>query len=155
MLRRRERTTHAYVTDDAAHAAPDLLSMYRATSNTQTKEEIINALVASGHRNGTSPLSDIAKSEQDPNLRRKAIRNLGIAGGMSAAPALVETYQKNPDAETKRAAAQALFLANDAHDLVTLASGEKDIAMKEYLVQQLSLMHNPEATKYLTELLNK
>ena len=64
-----------------------------------------------------SPLSEIAQSEQDPELRRKAIRNLGIAGGMSVAPALVSTYQKNTDEETMRAAAQALFLANDAQDL--------------------------------------
>jgi HEAT repeat protein len=139
----------------AMNAAPDLLSMYRASNNAQTKEEIINALVASGHRNGSSPLSEIATSEQDPALRRKAIRNLGIAGGMSAAPALVDTYQKNSDPETKRAAAQALFLANDAHDLVVLAGAEKNMALKEYLVQQLSLMHNPEATKFLMDVLNK
>jgi hypothetical protein len=57
--------------------------------------------------------------------------------------------------ETKRAAAQALFLANDAPDLVTLARNEKDLEMKQYLVQQLSLMHNEEATKYMLEILNK
>jgi hypothetical protein len=74
---------------------------------------------------------------------------------MSVAPALVSTYQKNTDVDTKRAAAQALFLANDAPDLVTLARGEKDLEMKKYLVQQLSLMHNQEATKYMLEILNK
>ena len=74
---------------------------------------------------------------------------------MSVAPVLVETYQKNSDAETKRAAAQSLFLANDAPDLVTLARGEKDMEMKKYLVQQLSLMHNQEATKYMMEILIK
>jgi HEAT repeat protein len=106
-------------------------------------------------KNGVSPLTEIAQSEQDPELRRKAIRNLGIAGGTSVAPALVATYQKNTDEETKRAAAQALFLANDAQDLVTLARGEKDMEMKKYLVQQLSLMHDQEATKYMLEILNK
>lgn len=138
----------------AMGAASDLLAMYRATNNAQTKEDIISAFIPCGHK-GVGPLSEIAKSEQDAKLRRMAIRDLGIAGGMSVAPVLVETYQKNSDTETKRAAAQSLFLANDAHDLVTLASGEKDTAMKEYLVQQLSLMHNEEATKYMMELLNK
>jgi HEAT repeat protein len=132
----------------------DLLTMYRATNNAQTKADIINALIPAGH-NGVSPLTEIAQSEQDPELRRKAIRNLGIAGGMSVAPALVAMYQKNTDVETKRAAAQALFLANDAQDLITLARGEKDVEMKQYLVQQLSLMHNQEATKYMLEILNK
>jgi len=138
----------------AMGAATDLLAMYRASNNAQTKEDIISALIPCGQK-GVGPLSEIAKSEQDAQLRRRAIRNLGIAGGMSVAPALVETYQKNSDAETKRAAAQSLFLANDAPDLVTLARGEKDMEMKQYLVQQLSLMHNEEATKYMMEILNK
>jgi HEAT repeat protein len=138
----------------AMSAGQDLLTMYRATNNAQTKADIINSLIPAGH-NGVAPLTEIAQFEQDPELRRKAIRNLGIAGGMSVAPALVATYQKNTDVETKRAAAQALFLANDAQDLVTLARAEKDMEMKKYLVQQLSLMHDQEATKYMLEILNK
>jgi HEAT repeat protein len=138
----------------AMSAGQDLLTMYRATNSAQTKADIINSLIPAGH-NGVAPLTEIAQSEQDPELRRKAIRNLGIAGGMSVAPALVATYQKNTDVETKRAAAQALFLANDAQDLVTLARAEKDVEMKKYLVQQLSLMHDQEATKYMLEILNK
>lgn len=138
----------------AMSAGQDLLTLYRAANNAQTKASIIDSLIASGH-NGVAPLTEIAQSEQDAELRRKAIRNLGIAGGKSVAPALMATYQKNTDTETRRAAAQALFLANDAPDLVTLARGEKDLEMKKYLVQQLSLMHDPEATKYMLEILNK
>jgi HEAT repeat protein len=138
----------------AMSAVQDLMTLYRSTNKVQTKADIINAMIASG-RNGVSSLTEIAQSEQDADLRRKAIRNLGIAGGMSVAPALLTVYQKNTDVETKRAAAQALFLANDAHDLVTLARGEKDLEMKQYLVQQLSLMHNQEATQYMLEILNK
>ncbi len=138
----------------AMSAVQDLLTLYHATNNAQTKADIINSLIASG-QNGVSALTEIAQSEQDPELRRKAIRNLGVAGGMSVAPALVSTYQKNTDEETKRSAAQALFLANDAQDLITLARAEKNPEMKQYLVQQLSLMHNAEATKYMLEILNK
>ena len=138
----------------AMGAGQDLMTLYRATNNAQTKADIINALIPAG-QNGVAPLTEIAQSEQDAELRRKAIRNLGIAGGKSVTPALVSTYQKNSDVETKRAVAQALFLANDAQDLVTLARAEKDMEMKKYLVQQLSLMHDPEATKYMLEILNK
>jgi HEAT repeat protein len=138
----------------AMGAVQDLLALYRATKSAQAKSDIINAFVASGH-NGVAPLTEIAQSELDAELRRRAIRNLGLTGGASVAPALVATYQKNTDVETKKAAAQALFLANDAHDLVTLARSEKDLEMKKYLVQQLSLMHNQEATQYMIEILNK
>jgi HEAT repeat protein len=138
----------------AMGAGQDLLTLYRATNNAQTKADIISSFIASGH-NGVGPLTEIAQSEQDGELRRKAIRNLGIAGGSAVAPSLVATYQKNTDLETKKAAAQALFLANDAHDLVALARAEKDMEMKKYLVQQLSLMHSQEATDYMMEILNK
>lgn len=138
----------------AMGAGQELLTLYRVTNNATTKADIINSLIASG-RSGVAPLTDIAQSEQDPALRRKAIRNLGLAGGKSVASVLLATYQKYSDAETKKAAAQALFLARDAHDLVALASAEKDVKMKEYLVQQLSLMHDQEATAYMLEILNK
>jgi HEAT repeat protein len=138
----------------AMGAGQDLLTLYRASNNAQTKSDIISSFIAAGH-SGVGPLTEIAQSEQDPELRRRAIRNLGIAGGSSVAPALVSTYQKNNDVETKKAAAQALFLANDAHDLVALARGEKDMEMKKYLVQQLSIMHNQEATDYMMEILSK
>lgn len=132
----------------------DLLTLYRATNNAQTKADILNSLIASGH-NGVGPLTEIAQSEQDADLRRKAIRNLGVAGGKSVTPALVATYEKNSAVETKRAAAQALFLAGDSHDLVALARAEKDLEMKKYLVEQLSLIHDQEATSYMMEILNK
>src|ERR1700722_4828232 len=138
----------------AMGATSQLLSLYHDNSNPEVKAEVISGLIPAGPK-GADALSSIAASEQDPELRRKAIRNLGIAGGMSAAPALVAIYRKNPDVETKRAVAQALFLAGDSHDLVELARAEKDPAVKQSLVQQLSLLHNKEATDYMIEILNK
>jgi thioredoxin-like negative regulator of GroEL len=138
----------------AMGATSQLLSLYHDTSNPEVKADVINGLIPAGQK-GADALGSIAGSEQDPELRRKAIRNLGIAGGMSGAPALVAIYKKNTDLETKKAVAQALFLAGDSHDLVELARAEKDPAVKQSLVQQLSLMHNKEASDYMLEILNK
>jgi HEAT repeat protein len=138
----------------AMGATSQLLSLYHDTSSPEVKAEVIQGLIPAGQK-GAEALGSIAGSEQDPELRRKAIRNLGIAGGMSGAPALVAIYKKNPDVETRKAVAQALFLAGDSHDLVELARAEKDPAVKQSLVQQLSIMHNKEATDYMLEILNK
>jgi HEAT repeat protein len=138
----------------AMGATSQLLTLYHDSSNPEMKAEVISGLIPAGEK-GAEALGNIAGSEQDPELRRKAIRNLGIAGGMSAAPTLVATYKKNSDVETKKAVAQALFLAGDSHDLVELARAEKDPAVKQSLVQQLSLLHNKEATDYMIEILNK
>jgi hypothetical protein len=67
----------------------------------------------------------------------------------------VATYKKNQDPETKKAVAQALFLAGDSQDLIELARAEKDPGLKQSLVQQISLMHSKEATDYMLEILNK
>ena len=138
----------------AMGATSQLLALYHDTNSSETRAEVISALIPAGQK-GAEALSSIATSEQDPELRRKAIRNLGIAGGMSAAPSLVATYKKNGDPETRKAVAQALFLAGDSHDLVELARAEKDPGIKQSIVQQLSLMHSKEATDYMLEILNK
>jgi HEAT repeat protein len=138
----------------AMGASSQLLTLYHDTSDPKVKAEVINGLIPAGSK-GAEALGAIAGTEQDPELRRKAIRNLGVAGGMSGAPTLVAIYKKNTDPETRKAVAQALFLAGDSHDLVELARAEKDPAVKQSLVQQLSLMHNKEATDYMLEILNK
>lgn len=138
----------------AMGATSQLLTLYHDTGSSETKADVINGLIPAGQK-GAEALGNIAGSEQDPELRRKAIRNLGIAGGMSAAPLLVATYKKNEDPETKKAVAQALFLAGDSHDLVELARAEKDPGLKQSLVQQLSVMNSKEATDYMLEILNK
>ncbi len=138
----------------AMSATSQLLDLYRKTSSDATKSAIINSLVAAGQK-GAEALGTIADSEQNPELRRKAIRNTGVAGGMTEAPTLVASYKKYSDPETKKAVIQALFLAGDSHDLVELARAEKDPALKQDIVQQLSIMNNKEATDYMLEILNK
>jgi hypothetical protein len=138
----------------AMAAVSALNQLYHDTKDAQVKSAILGSLVASGPK-GMEALSEIAKSEQDPELRRKAIRNLGISGGASAAPALLATYQSSSDSESKRAALDGLFLSGDAHDLVSLARTEKNPELKQAIVSKLSIMHNKEATDYMMEILNK
>ncbi len=138
----------------AMSADDALLQIYRESKDAQIKSAVIGSLVASGTK-GAAALSEIAKSEQNPELRSKAIRNLGIAGGSSATPALLATYQSNTDTSSKNAALEALFLANDAHNLVALARTEKNPELKRTIVSKLSIMQNKEATDYMMELLNK
>jgi hypothetical protein len=138
----------------AMTAVSALSQLYGETKDVQTKSAILSSLVAAGPK-GTEALSNIAKTEQNPELRRKAIRNLGVSGGASAAPALVSIYQGSTDNELKKAALDGLFLTGDAHDLIALARAEKTPEMKQAIVSKLSLMHTKEATDYMMELLNK
>lgn len=138
----------------AMGATAQLQTLYNQTKSHEAKEDIINSFFAAGPK-GTEMIAAIAATEQDPELRRRAVRNLGISGGMDLAPKLISIYQHNSDPDTKKAAVEGLFLAGDAHDLVVLAKAEKDSALKQKIVQQLSIMHSPEATAYMVEILNK
>jgi HEAT repeat protein len=149
-----ELTRHAISDLGALGATSQLSSMYQATNSKDTKAAIINAFVAAGSK-GADALGAIASSEQDPELRRRAIRNMGNAGGTSAVPTLLTIYSKSTDEESKRAVIEALFLAGDAHDLVALARAEKDPSAKRDIVGKLALIHNKEATDYMMEVLNK
>jgi HEAT repeat protein len=145
---------HAVNELGAMGAVPRLAEIYGATSSKELKSAIINAYVAAGSK-GADALSAIASSEQDPDLRRKAIRNIGASGGAAAVPALLAMYSKSSDEESKKAVTDALFVAGDAHDLVTLARSEKDPEAKKNIVGKLAVMHSKEATDYMMELLNK
>lgn len=147
-----ELTRHAINELGALGAVSQLSSMYQATASKDTKAAIINAFVAAGGK-GADALRAIASSEQDPDLRRRAIRNLGVAGGSSAIPTLLSLYSKSTDEESKKAVADALFVAGDAHDLVSLARAEKDPSAKRDIVGKLAVMHDKEATDYMMEIL--
>ena len=149
-----ELTRHAIYELGALGAVSQLSTMYQATTSKDAKAAIINALVAAGGK-GADALSAIASSEQDPDLRRKAIRNMGVAGGSSVTPTLLSIYSKSTDEESKRAVLDALFVAGDVHDLVSLARAEKDPSAKRDIVGKLAVMHNKEATDYMMEVLNK
>ncbi|MGA3049206.1 MAG: hypothetical protein ABSD67_21425 [Terracidiphilus sp.] len=149
-----ELARHAVSELGAMGAVSRLAEIYKATSSKELKSAILNAYVAAGSKGGEA-LGAIASGEQDPDLRRKAIRNMGAADGTSAVPALLAIYSKSSDEESKKAVADALFVAGDTHDLVTLARSEKDPAAKRSIVGKLALMHSKEATDYMMELLNK
>ena len=149
-----ELARHAVSELGALGAVAQLSDIYRVTSSKEVKERIISAYVAAGSK-GAEALGAIAASEQDPELRHKAIRNMGAAGGSSAIPTLLSIYSKSSDEESRKAVINALFVADDSHDLVAMARAEKDPATKRDIVGKLALMHNKEATDYMMEILNK
>jgi HEAT repeat protein len=136
----------------AMGAASDLLDLYKSSKSTEAKASILNTFVMCGDK-GSKALLEIAASEQEPELRQRAIRQVGVAGGASAVPALVGIYQKSADPGSKNSAIEALFVAGAAHDLVSLARTEKDPALRKRIVEKLSVMGGKEVTDYMLEIL--
>ena len=115
------------------------------------KRTILEAMFVAGDG---EHLLELARTEPKPELKREAIRKLGIMGRESTGAALVSIYKSETDLGARRAALEGLFVQNNAHALVEIARSEKDPEMKREAVQKLSVMgHNKEAAEYLMELL--
>ena len=135
----------------AMGAKSELMQLYQSTSSPEDQDDIIQGLGICGDVAG---IEQIANTTKDPKVRAKAIRSLGIFGGNKARPMLVQVYNSG-DTEAKRSAVEALFVNDDAADLVALARKETNPDMRRYLVQKLSIMGNKEARDYMLEILNK
>ena len=85
-------------------------------------------------------LIELAKTEKNPELRRTAIRNLGIMGSKKTGEALVQIYNTDKDPEIRRTVINGLFVQGNASALVDLARKESDPAMKKEIVSKLSVM---------------
>jgi tetratricopeptide (TPR) repeat protein len=133
-----------------AHA--ELAELYSTETSVDVKKRIIQAMFVGGN---ADKLIDLAKTEKDPQLRRAAVRNLGLMGGSRTGDAIKQIYLASDSTpEIKKEAINALFLQNNGKTLVELARAEKDPAMKKEMVNKMSMMgKSKEITDYLLEIL--
>jgi len=116
------------------------------------KKNIIRAMFTGGN---ITRLSEIARSEPNPELRLLPVRNPGVMGSKRTGDTLVDIYGTEKDAEVKKAVINGLFVGGNADALVALARKEQDPSLKKDMVTRLSNMHSKAATDYLLEILNK
>jgi HEAT repeat protein/outer membrane protein assembly factor BamD (BamD/ComL family) len=133
----------------AMRAAPELSELYGRESSVDIKKRIMQALLVSGN----AKLLELAKSEKDEQLRRLAVRNLGVMSASKTGEALRALYASESSPEVKLEVVNALFVQRNAAALVDLARAEKNPEVKREIVSRLSVMKSNEATDYLIELL--
>jgi hypothetical protein len=133
-------------------ARQELRQMFQNAQTVEDKKAIIEACSISGD---TELLSQVAKSSTEPEVKRAAIHGLGISDSKTSRATLLAMYPAEQNHDVKRAIVEALFIQDDAHDLITLFKGENDREMKRKIAEQLSVMDNKEARDFLIEVLNK
>lgn len=127
-----------------------LAGIYRTATDTSVKRAILQAYFQSGN---VEKLTEAARTERDQDLKRLAIRNLGMMNRPGTSEALIAIYGSDTSAENRKTIVNALFMQRNAKALVDLARNEKDPQVKKDIVSKLSVMKSPEATDYLLELL--
>jgi HEAT repeat protein len=133
-------------------ARNELRQMFQNAQTVEDKKAIIEACSIS---DDTELLTQVAKSSPEPEVRRAAIHGLGINDSKAARATLLSMYPSEQNAEAKRAIVEALFIQDDAHDLIELFRRENDPAMKKSIAEKLAVMDNKEAHDFMIEILNK
>jgi hypothetical protein len=133
-------------------AHDELWQLYGKETSVAVKRDILQAMFVGGN---ATRLIELAKTEANPDLRRTAVRNLGLMRPSATGAALVEIYNAQTEPQVRTAVIQGLFVQNNAEALVGLARKETDPAMKKELVQKLSVMKSKVAIDYMVELLGK
>ena len=134
------------------NAHEELWQLYQKESSIDVKRRIIRSM-QQGDR--AERLIELAKTEQNPELRRDAVRVLGVMRSTRTGDALVQIYSSDSNVDVRKAAINSLFVQENATALVTLARKEQDSTMKKELVGRLANMRNKVATDYMIELLGK
>jgi hypothetical protein len=126
-----------------AEARKTLAEVYTKTGEESVKRAILRSYMISGDK---EDLFAAAKNEKDLELRREAIRQLGILHGVDE---LQQLYQKEQSTELRRDLLQAFFLAGDAGKLVQVAGNEKDPDLRREAIRNLGLISSSESAKAL------
>jgi HEAT repeat protein len=130
----------------------ELWEMYKTEGAAENKKAILQALFVGG---AAERIEELARSEKDPDVRRDAIRTLGLMGRERTGAALVGLYNSESDAAAKKAALQGLFIQGNAAAIIEIARKERDPQLKKEAVSHLSRMDSKEATDFMLEILNK
>jgi len=130
-----------------------LVQLYKNEASDDGKIQILRGLMTSESRDA---ISQIAMTEASAEVRKAAIRDMGSMGrGTQTGAELVSLYAKEKDPAVRKEILRALFVQEDAKDLVDVARKETDSDLKVYAVRQLSQMRTKEAQDYMMEILSK
>jgi hypothetical protein len=125
-----------------------LKEIYNSTTDVSVKKTVFQAWLMCSCKDDVASL---ARTEKNPELRREAIRYLGMMGGRAE---LLDFYKNSPDAETREAAVGAMLLCGCAHELAEIVQTEKDPNVLDKAINTLGLVGGQESLTALTGLYN-
>lgn len=125
-----------------------LKDIYKSIVDTAVKKSIFQGWLMCGCKD---EVLAAAQTEKSPELRREAIRYLGMMGGRTELRAM---YKNSPDAETREAVVGAMLLCGDSQGLATIAAMEKDPNVLDKAINTLGMVGGPESLSALTSIYN-
>ncbi len=124
-------------------ARKTLADVYASTTDLALKKSILKSFMISGDK---SRLLQIAKTEQNNDLRADAVRQLGLIGAKNE---LADLYNTESSNAIKKSIIQAMFLGGNADKLGEIARGEKDHELRLTAIRNLGLLGGTRSSQLL------
>ncbi|MDQ3805030.1 MAG: HEAT repeat domain-containing protein [Acidobacteriota bacterium] len=140
-------------------AVDELFKIYEAERDTEVKQEVLRALGNHESPRARARITEVARARGgDRELRRTAVRILvdDDEGRTAAAELLISLYDAETDAELKADILRALAETKQKsglRKLLDVARRDPDVELRKRAVSLLGESDDPEAAKFLEELL--
>jgi hypothetical protein len=129
-----------------SHNRAVLKEIYNSSTDIGVKKTVFQAWLMCGCK---EDVASLARTEKNPELRKEAIRYLGMMGGRAE---LLDFYKNSPDVETREEAVGAMLMCGCAHELSEIAQTEKDPRVLDKAINTLGLVGGDESLTTLTRL---
>jgi HEAT repeat protein len=123
-----------------------LAEVYAATTDVDIKKRILRSFLTSGDK---ARLLTAAQTEQNPELRSEAVRQLGAMGAQDE---VWQLYQKETSPDVKKRIIEAMFVSGNATRLIELAKSERDPQLRRTAIRNLGVMGSKRTGDALVEL---
>lgn len=125
-----------------------LREIYKGTTDVSIKKAVFQGWLMSGDK---EDVLAVARTEQSPELRKEAIRYLGMMGGRNE---LREMYKNSPDAGTREAVIHGMLMAGDSQGLIEITNTEKDPELLDKAINTLGMVGGEDSLSALTNIYN-
>lgn len=125
-----------------------LKEIYNSATDAGVKKTVFQGWLMAGDK---EDVLAVARTEKNPDLRKEAIRYLGMLGGRSE---LRQLYKEATDADAKENLLQAMGMAGDAQGLNEAAAAEKDPNVRAHAIRDIGRFGGEDAAATLVKIYN-
>lgn len=125
---------------DPDRAVPLLEKIIQGNYPVKLKERALFVLSQSGSEKAQQILMGVAKMSNQPDLQKRAIRNIGMNSNSRNRAVLKEIYNSSTDISVKKSVFQAWLMCGCKEDVAALAKTEKTPELRREAIRYLGMM---------------
>jgi tetratricopeptide (TPR) repeat protein len=112
----------------------------QGNASTRKKDKVLFVLATQGGEKAQDVLLTVAKSSNDPDLQKRAIKYVGMTGNSRSRAALKEIYQASTDVSVKKAIFQGWLMCGCKEEVLAVANTERSPELRREAIRYLGMM---------------